>query len=78
MKRYIGVVLGLLECPASAANEAGNELTPRAIELSTEAKDAWVAFHDQIESAMAQESALEYLRDVAGKAAENAARIAAC
>jgi hypothetical protein len=77
MKRYIGVVLGLLECPASAANEAGNELTPRAIELSTEAKDAWVAFHDQIESAMAQDSALEYLRDVAGKAAENAARIAA-
>jgi hypothetical protein len=77
MKRYIGDVLGLLECPASAANAAGNELTPRTIELSAEAKAAWIAFHDQIESAMAQDSALEYLRDVAGKAAENAARIAA-
>jgi hypothetical protein len=77
MKRYIIVVLGLLECPVSAANEAGNELTPRTIKLSAEAKAAWVAFHDQIEGEMAQDRALEYLRDVAGKAAENAARIAA-
>ena len=77
MRRYIGIVLGLLEFPASAANEAGNELTPRTFELSTEANAAWVAFHDQIERAMAEDSALEYLRDVAGKAAENAARIAA-
>ena len=77
MRRYIGVVLGLLEFPALAANEAGNELMPRTIELSAEANAAWVAFHDQIESAMVQDGALEYLRDVAGKAAENAARIAA-
>ena len=29
MKRYIAVVLGILERPAPAANDAGNELTPR-------------------------------------------------
>ena len=77
MRRYIAVVLDLLERPLLAANEAGNELTPRPIELDTEAKAAWVAFHDRIESEMAQDGALECLRDVAGKAAENAARIAA-
>jgi hypothetical protein len=77
MKRYIGVILGLLERPALAANEAGNELTPRAIELSAEGEVAWVSFYNRIESEMAQDCALECLRDVAGKAAENAARIAA-
>jgi Protein of unknown function (DUF3987) len=76
MKRYIAVVLDLLECPALAANEAGNELTPRMLDFSSEAKVAWIAFHDRIEAAMAPDGALEGLRDVAGKAAENAARIA--
>jgi Protein of unknown function (DUF3987) len=76
MRRYIAVVLGLLEHPALAANEMGNELTPRAIDLNAEAKAARVAFHDRIEISMAQDGALECLRDVAGKAAENAARIA--
>jgi Protein of unknown function (DUF3987) len=52
-------------------------LTPRAIELSSEAEAAWVSFYNRIESEMAQDCALECLRDVAGKAAENAARIAA-
>jgi Protein of unknown function (DUF3987) len=77
MSRYIAVVLGLLERPVLAANEIGNELTPRVLDLNLEAKAAWVAFHDRIEISMAQDGALECLRDVAGKAAENAARIAA-
>lgn len=76
MRRYVAVILDLLERPAPAANEAGNELTPRALALSADAKRAWVAFHDQIETAMASGGALEGLRDVAGKAAENAARVA--
>jgi hypothetical protein len=77
MERYIATILGLLERPVVAANAAANELTPRTIELSAEAKTAWVAFHDRIESEMARDSPLECLRDVAWKAAENAARIAA-
>ena len=77
MRRYVAVILDLLERPAPSANEAGNELMPPAIALSDGAKAAWVAFHDRIEASMAQEADLEYLRDVAGKAAENAARIAA-
>jgi hypothetical protein len=51
-------------------------LTPRALEFSAEAKAAWVSFYDAIEAAMALDGALENLRDVGSKAAENAARIA--
>lgn len=58
------------------SREAGNELTPRVLEFSHEAKAAWIAFHDRIEAAMAPDGALENLRDVGSKAAENAARIA--
>ena len=76
MRRYIAVILDLLERPAPADNAAGNDLTPRALELSAEAKSAWVAFYNRIEKAQATDGALEGLRDVAGKAAENAARIA--
>lgn len=75
-RRYIAAVMTTLQCHALAANEAGNELTPRALDFSPEAKAAWVAFHDRIEAAMAPERALENLRDVGSKAAENAARIA--
>ena len=77
MRRYIAVILDLLERPAPAANEAGNELTPPALELSAGAKAVWIASHDRIEAEMAQDGSFECLRDVAGKAAENAARIAA-
>jgi hypothetical protein len=76
MRRYVAVILGLLERPAPAANEAGNELKPRALDLSADAKSAWIVFHDRIEAAMAPDGQLEGLRDVAGKAAENAVRIA--
>ena len=76
MRRYATAILTAFECPASAANTAGNELTPRALALGPDAKAAWVAFHDHIEAAMAPDGALENLRDVGSKAAENAARIA--
>ncbi|MCW2283792.1 hypothetical protein M2323_001776 [Rhodoblastus acidophilus] len=74
--RYSAVVLDLLGRPAPAENEAGNELTPRVLELDGAAKEVWIAFHDRIEKAMGKECPLETLTDVASKAAENAARIA--
>jgi hypothetical protein len=70
-------MLKLLEKEAPAANKAGNELSPRALEFSAEAKAAWVVFYNKIEGEMAEDRSLEGIRDVAGKAAENAARIAA-
>jgi hypothetical protein len=76
MRRYTVVILGLLEREAATGNAAGNELAPKALDLSAKAKDAWVFFYDRVEAEMAEGRSLESLRDVAAKAAENAARIA--
>jgi putative DNA primase/helicase len=51
-------------------------LTPSVLELSTEAKTAWITFHDAIESSLSQGGELHDVRDVASKAADNAARLA--
>jgi len=76
LRRYIARMLALLEMPAPASNTAGNELTPRALELCPDARKAWIGFHDAVETAMRPDGRLAMLRDVAGKAAEQAARIA--
>jgi putative DNA primase/helicase len=52
-------------------------LTPALLSLSPEAKAAWIAFHDAIESELASGGELYDVRDVASKAADNAARLAA-
>jgi len=76
LRRYIARMLALFEAPALSANAAGNELTPRALELSPDARAAWITFHDAVEAAMRPDGPLAMLRDVAAKAAEQAARIA--
>lgn len=52
-------------------------LTPVMLTLSPEAMDAWVSFHDSIESMLASGGDLFDVRDVASKTADNAARLAA-
>jgi putative DNA primase/helicase len=52
-------------------------LTPKLMRLSAEAKQIWIQFHDVIESELRQDGELADLRDVASKAADNAARLAA-
>ncbi len=52
-------------------------LTPAMLTLSPEAKAAWVSFHDAIESMLPTGGELYDVRDVASKAADNAARLAA-
>jgi hypothetical protein len=76
LRRYAARLLSIFELPIAAANAAGNELTPRALDLSAEAREAWTKFHDDVEAGMATKQAFADLRDVAGKAAEQAARIA--
>lgn len=76
LRRYITGMLTLLEAPAPASNAAGNELTPRALDLAADARGVWIKFHDAVEAAMRPDGPLAGLRDVAGKAAEQAARIA--
>jgi putative DNA primase/helicase len=54
----------------------GGALMPAMLPLAPEAKNAWVAFHDAIESRLASGGELYDIRDVASKTADNAARLA--
>ncbi|MBF0256871.1 MAG: DUF3987 domain-containing protein, partial [Gammaproteobacteria bacterium] len=51
-------------------------LDPPLLSLSSEARQAWVAFHDAIEAELADGGELRLIRDAASKAADNAARMA--
>jgi putative DNA primase/helicase len=52
-------------------------LSPTMLTLAPDAKAAWVAFHDAIESELSSGGELHDVRDVASKTADNAARLAA-
>jgi len=54
----------------------GYELDLAAMPLSSDAKDAWIDFHDEVELAQGPGESLEHARAFASKAAEHAARIA--
>jgi len=53
-----------------------NDLAPRALTLGPAAKRAWIAFHDTVERGLAPGQPYEAIRAVAGKAAEQALRLA--
>ena len=65
----------LLDSPLEF-NENG-ELTPVMLELSPDAKKVWVAFHNDVEAELRPGRDMAETRDVASKAADNAARLAA-
>lgn len=52
-------------------------LSPTMLALAPDAKDAWVKFHDAIETELRPAGELFDLRDVGSKAADNVARMAA-
>ncbi len=56
-------------------NDMG-ELEPETLELSPEAKSVWISFHDDIEAELNPGRDMAEARDVASKAADNAARLA--
>lgn len=57
-------------------NDRG-ELEPETLELSPEAKEVWVAFHNDVEAELRPGRDMAEAKDVASKAADNAARLAA-
>lgn len=52
-------------------------LTPVMLPLAHDAKAAWVAYHDAVESELASGGEFHDVRDVASKSADNAVRLAA-
>ena len=68
-------IAAILEQPAPIDDDGA--LTPAMLSLAPAAKQAWVAYHDAIESQLASGGELYDVRDVASKSADNAARLAA-
>ena len=68
-------IAAILEQPAPV--DENGALNPPLLPLTAEAKAAWVAFHDTIESELVSGGELYDVRDVASKTADNAARLAA-
>lgn len=76
VQAYNSVMKTLLETPPALAQGRQNELDPRALSLSREAKRLWVDFHDHVEGQLGEGAALEGVRGFGNKAAEHAARLA--
>jgi hypothetical protein len=70
--RYQARLLALLR----AVSPTSSELEPRAVPLSQAARKVWIAFYDKVEHDLKDDGPLADIRDVAAKAAEQAARIA--
>src|SRR5277367_5699820 len=70
-------LLAILERPLPLAEGAHNELAPRKLPLSSEARHLWIAFYNHIENRLAAGGELERGRGLANKVPEHAARIAA-
>lgn len=66
----------LLQMPA-ARDELGR-LMSHGVKFDAEAQSAWVSFHDEVEERIGADFEYSTIRDVASKAAENAARLACC
>jgi putative DNA primase/helicase len=59
------------------ATDERNCLTPPVLDLSPGAREQWIRFHDQVERELGARGKFRAVRDVAAKAAENVARLAA-
>jgi hypothetical protein len=77
LKRYGALLLGILETPLPLVHGKTNELAPRPLPLSPEARQLWCSFADHVERAIAPNGGLEAVRGLANKLPEHAARLAA-
>jgi hypothetical protein len=76
IKTYGARLLHILEAGPALAEGKRNELAPRALPLSAEARTAWITFHDHIEKQLGPGASLAPIKAFAAKAAEHAAGIA--
>jgi len=75
LSRYHRRLADLLDQPIRL--DGFGQLSPVVLDLATDAKAVWVKLHDDIESELAPNGDLAEARDVASKAGDNAARLAA-
>jgi hypothetical protein len=77
MKRYGARLLDILDLPLPLAEGARNELAPRTLPLSAQARASWIGFYNHIEVRLGAGGELEPVRGLANKLPEHAARFAA-
>jgi hypothetical protein len=77
LKRYGARLLSILETPLRLAPGKANELQPRPLTLSTGARRLWFEFDKRKEAAICAGGEYEYVRPLASKLPEHAARLAA-
>jgi hypothetical protein len=76
VSRYNERMLDILKTPPLVASGTRNELDPRNLSLTAEAKRLWVAFYNHVEEQLADDAPLSPIRGFANKAPEHATRIA--
>lgn len=76
IRTYGARLLSVLETPATMAEGKRNELQPRELTFSAEAREIWITFFDHVEGMIGSEDDVRGVQDFAAKAAEHAARIA--
>jgi len=76
IKAYGLRVLALLEQQPRRLSGGPNELDPLVLGMSAEAEAEWIQFFNHVEAECGPAGEFKLIRDVAAKAAENAARIA--
>jgi putative DNA primase/helicase len=75
LSRYHQKLSNLLNHPIRF--EEGGQVTPVVLDLDSKAKSNWISFHDDVERELAPTGDLTEARDMASKAGDNAARLAA-
>lgn len=75
LERFNRRVREILEQPVSMTDSGS--LSPATLKFTEDAKQAWIDFHNSIERGIAPGCELSEVKDVASKAADNAARLAA-
>ena len=77
LRVYFARLLTILEMPLPLMPGKPNELAPRKLPLSNEAKRAWIGFSNHVEMAIAPDGVLAPIAGLANKLPEHAARLAA-
>lgn len=77
LKEYERAVQDILEQPLPLIRGKNNELAPRPLRLSDEARAEWIRFQDELEYHLGQGGKYEAVRARANKMPEMAARLAA-
>lgn len=76
LRAFHARVAALLSMPAEF--DDFDQLVTHYVCLDPDAHKCWAAFHDEVEEQLGGDDYLSGIRDVASKAAENAARLACC